>query len=121
MPNHTRTLPGAMTAAHLEAQSMHPPPWLNKPVVAPPGFFEVCWIPISCLRPGRQCRYQTASRPMVAPGLSYPALIVGVLGTAGANTIVDGHHRYFVLLDQGWKGRVPVVHSSGRWVHKAGL
>lgn len=118
----TRTLPGLMTAAALEARSPHPPPWLNKPIAVPPGRSgaDVEWVLISCIQPGRQDRFQTDARPMVAPGLSYPALILGAKGTAAANTIVDGHHRYYFLLDQGWQGRVPVVHGSGRWVHSSG-
>lgn len=122
MSSRTRTLPCTVTAADLEARSLHPPPWLNKPISVPPGYSltDVEWIPISCIKPGRQDRFQTDARPMVAPGLSYPALILGAKGGAGANTVVDGHHRYFVLLDQGWRGRVPVVHSSERWLHHLG-
>lgn len=109
MAGRTSTLPCVMTAAALEARSPNPPPWLNKPIAVPPGcsLSDVEWI-------------QTNARPMVAPGLSYPALVLGAKGSSAANTIADGHHRYFILLDQGWQGRVPVVHGSGRWVHRAG-
>lgn len=90
MADRTRTMPGVVTGAELEARSLCSPPWINR---------------------------QTAARPMVAPGPSYPALVLGALGTAEENTICDGHHRCYLLLDQGWKGRVPVVHRSGRWLH----
>lgn len=122
MAGRTSTLPCVMTAAALEARSPNPPPWLNKPIAVPPGcsLSDVEWILISSIQPGRQDRFQTNARPMVAPGLSYPALVLGAKGSSAANTIADGHHRYFILLDQGWQGRVPVVHGSGRWVHRAG-
>lgn len=97
---------------------MRRPPWEGKSVVVPSTRSPVTskvlesedveWLPIDQIRPV-QTRRQTWSRPMNEPGLTYPALTLGA-----DNVIINGHHRYYVLLDGGWRGDVPIVRTQKR-------
>ena len=51
---------------------------------------------------------------MTAPGPAYPALVLNHKGSLAENLIGDGHHRYYVLIDAGWRGHVPIVHRHNQ-------
>ena len=87
-------------------------PWDGKPVVAPAGRREqrVSWLPLRLIRPALG-RAETWGRPMTAPGDAYPAIVIDA-----ENRIIDGHHRYWTLVDLRWQGRVPVVRGPLNFV-----
>lgn len=80
------------------------PPWDGKPVVAPKGWTdaEIEWVPIAEIRPCEP-KSSTRRRRMTEPGPTYPALVLA------GKSILNGHHRYYNLVDGGWQGTVPVV------------
>lgn len=101
-------LPGALRRSQQPVLGKRPPgpwpPWHNKPILTPPGRqCDVEWVPIERLRPG-QSEATTWARNMMAPGPSYPALRVH-----RTMIIMDGHHRYWLLMRGGWRDKVPVV------------
>jgi hypothetical protein len=97
-------------ARRLPPQPRNWPPWIRKGAVAPQGRTddEIEWVPIGEIRPGHS-RTQTWSRQMAASGSSYPALVL-----TASNLLTDGHHRYYVLIDGGWQGMVPIVRRKRR-------
>lgn len=84
------------------------PPWKKKRVYAPEGWRddEIEWVPIRDLDPAQSRAY--TRDPMKAPGPAYPALIVSKNG----KVIADGHHRYWLLMEGGYRGTVPVVRQK---------